>query len=235
MRPVGLCTFNVRGFPPMRPRHVAHDYLLVRGRAHLWFHQEQWWPRYRRALRKILGKRVAHCLAGGLAGTGISWDTRRFKRRWRFNHPLHGAVPFVCARRKFTGAVLIERATGREVCAFSAHPTPSAFSHRLDAQPARKAAALDAWHVGMGRVRDFIEHHVAMGRLVVVGIDANANHGHVRAALGHTIGGLPVQIVTSNATGIDHLIIVGGTIGDVHTLAGQHSDHAPLLAEWRPQ
>lgn len=231
---IRVATFNVRGFPAMRPRKVVQDYKLIRRhRPDIICWQEQWLPWYRSGIRGLFRKTWAHSLAGGTAGVGITWRTDVFARRWRFSHPLHGSVPGTSGRRRFQGAVLRERATGRDWTVLSAHLTPSAFSRRWINWPARRQAARGAWHEGMERLYEFAEHHVGMGRLVVIGMDANASAAQLRRVFGEHISGKPVRIYSHK---VDHVVVIGHVrIDGQETPGGQHSDHQPLIAAFTPR
>ena len=222
--PFRACTFNVKGFLPMRPRKQWADVQMVAGVFLLIGWQEQWWQRYRKVIRHVLGRHYAHSLASGNAGTGISWHTSRFRKRWRFNHPLHGPVPFVCSARYFTGAVLRDRETGRDRAVMSAHLSPW-----------RGGLGKNAQAEGLARLVRFAAHHVNMGRDVTIFMDGNCRRHKVRAAFGPTLAGARVEIAASPATGIDYIVNVGRDhVSAAENLDGQNSDHAPMFVTVQP-
>lgn len=215
-------TFNVKGWLPMRQRKVREDFARVADqKADVYFWQEHWWRRYRRGLKSVFKNRTknsyAHSPYPGKSGTCISWNHRRFDRRWFINRPLHGAVPFVCAKRQIQGAVLHDEKTGEDFVFVSAHLSPWA-----------KGKGKKAQDEGLERLRRFLAHHVRMGRRLVLGMDANCKVERVMEAF----KGLDVHIIVSKETGIDYLILLGDWHVQAHSAMRKglvHSDHAPLM------
>lgn len=235
--PIRFCTFNVKNFPPMRPLAVWRDFKLAGDQAAaVYGFQELWSPNYRLALaRRFPRPRWDRKVTLGPAGTAVTWDTTRFAVRWTFNHQLHGPVKGVCRQRKITGAVLRDRGTGSDLVVISVHPTPSAFSNRF--REAKRRQVERVWRAGMVELRDFIAHHVRMGRHVVVLGDFNANRDKVRGALGWKIAGQPARIkTTGHGWKIDHIVLVGRwEIARGRTVGGHRSDHAPYVVEATPR
>ena len=218
--PIEAITFNDRGFPPMRRTYVREDlHRVQQDKAHLYFWQEFWFPRYRHALRAQLANNYEHYAPSGIEGTCISYRLDRLKLQFHFSRPLHGAVPFVCAKRAVRGGVFTDLAGGPDITALSAHLSPWA-----------KGKGEAAQDEGFAMLQRFIAHHIKMGRRVVVGIDANSQHDRVMEKLGKEIAGAEVKVISHD---IDHLIFVG----DWHIESSQvykdglvHSDHNPLKA-----
>ena len=206
--------------------------------ADLYAWQEFWLPRYRRALRiQFYRKKFSNYAPGGatgIAGTCATYKRSRFKYIDHGQFKLHGSVPFVCAMRYARWFKLLDRETGQMVVFISAHPTPSAFSSRLSGW--RKRKAVEAWSNGMEALRSFAASEAHRGAVVLIGMDANAHADRVRAALGNTLGGKRVRVRTSDVTGIDHIVIVGG--GSITgywtgTRGRTKSDHCPFEVKLR--
>lgn len=222
-----VITFNVRGFPAMRKRNVNNDLRRVKGEADLYCWQEFWNLWYVVLLRAIFRRREGwrHATTG-IAGVGVTYNNKRFQYMWAFNKKLHGKVPTFCAKRKMRGVVLRDKQTGKVVVVISTHFTPG----RSRRTKKREAAMRE----GFRNLSRFINHHVKMGRTVIVGMDANEKRARVRDGLGVTApGNVPIRIKSHD---IDHVVIAGRVeIQQTSTYSPRliASDHLPFRVKFR--
>lgn len=224
--PITVVTFNVRGFPAMLQRRVRHDLLLAFGlHAHLYGWQEFWWPRYRRALRRLgLEAGFNSNAPNNRAGTATSYDRARFGFLEAGHDLLHQAVAFVCSRREITWTRLWDRSSGLVVTHVCTHPVPGAWNPR---QRFRKAARRQAWVEGMDRFRAFLEAEAEAGRFVIATLDGNCPRSALLNLLGTHLAGQPVRVQGHQP---DWVVIVGRAhvLETAQAIDGANSDHQPV-------
>lgn len=232
-----LATCNTRCVPQMTWRQVTRTLALLRklnpdaaGLQEIFVH---WY--YIAVVRIFAGRGWYFSLPWGPAGVGVLWRARTIKYRGSASRKLSDPVPGVSSARKLRFVTGVVRKTGVRVALGSAHLPPSAWSTRLDKQPALKARTQEAWIDGMDESNRWLTESVGNGYAAALMVDANAGHDRVVSHLPKTIHGQPVRVLTSPAGWkIDHIILVGdwriGKSGTVKT----PSDHAIFYVDAEP-
>lgn len=232
-KPAVVVTANIKGWLPMLQWRVRRALVFVLALRvtelelppDLIGWQECWWPRYRRAIRK-LGGFGHNCPSSspGSGGTCTSYRSTRFSFVAAGRVQLHPALTRIAGSRTLTWTSLVDRLNGRSITHASAHLIPGAFNRRS----LMRSRRLELWVRGVAELRDWIEGEVRAGQLVIVSIDANAPRDQLVHELGTHIAGEPVR-VQSHAP--DHVIVVGRglevlDVADAHE--GTTSDHDPV-------
>lgn len=225
-----VVSFNVRGFPAMLQRKVRHDLLLAFGLvAGLVGWQEFWFPRYRRALRK-LGHEAGYQphAPNSLAGTCTSWASDQFGFLEAGQLLLHKALAGVCAHRNITWTKLFDRSSGIVVTHVSTHLVPGAWNPR---QRFRKQGRQQRWVEGMDVLRAFLVAEVNAGRHVIVTMDGNCPRTAILNHLGTHLAGAPVRVQGFQP---DWVVVVGrAEVDPAEQVQGALSDHKPVAVRMR--
>ncbi len=212
-----VATANLQAIPPRRQRRVRADLLEIRDGLDpdVLALQEAWLPRYRLSARRVFRVRSGwdRVYAYGWSGTGLIWSRRHWALVDSGRALLHGRVTVagrvVSSARRIAWARLRDRTTGDVVTFASVHFTPSAFSRRFSG--ARKARVRRAWDTGATNLREFVEHQLRHGPVVVAG-DFNARRRQVLDALADPrgqINGHVVRCPPDRVDDVDHIVTVG--------------------------
>lgn len=236
---IRVCSFNNKGFPKMKRLDVNWGDYMVRDtlKPDLLGEQERWFldqlAAFRKIFSKVAGYNTYRPAQGVISGTIIAYKPSVFKHLAHFSYFGHAAVPGVCAYRNYTG-VIGELPNKKTALFGTGHPTPSAWSSRLNKKPTLKKWAQRAWHKYMDRVITMTTRQIKAGRdYAIWAFDANAGHHRLVDKWPKQIGGKPVRVLTSQyGYKIDHIVIVGDIdVLKEDFLKGTPSDHAPFWAD----
>lgn len=222
-----LVTFNVRNFPPMKPRLVEHDVALIRDRADIIAWQEQWSERNRSIIRRTLGEGFGNVLlSGDDLGNGISYRRSKFTYVAHGKFHGHGKVRFASGERPITWAHLRSRHGHGALRVYSGHPVPGSFAKGY--RPNRKARRR-AWESYMSRLAAHASLATKRGHAVFIGMDGNAPRAEVWRKFKHIPG------VRLYSNGIDHIILIpprqqtrAWRVAFRRAIPGAFSDHDPF-------
>lgn len=237
--PLRIATANTRAVPAMRQAAVRRCFALLRARVNpdLAALQEMFLARYYRAFANTFRNRGWHWhLPWGPAGVGVLYRDQRFRYLSKGKRRLHGAIPGVSSARTLRFVTLDDKTHPTRRIAFaSAHPTPSAWSSRLNNRPALKRRTQDAWREAVEVMVKWLEDATRNDYVAVLALDANASHAELCKHLPTSIGGEPVHVLTSpDGWKIDHIILIGEWTIKATGTTKTPSDHAIFYVDAEP-